>query len=228
MNLKTLLAAAGALTLMTRAAHAGTILFDGFESPQGTGISYGGTDDAGAVFGDGTGIQQNGSAFGYANAPEGTQTAHVQGTGSFTETVSGLVSGQGYTLSFEDAARYGYGVDPIAVSYEPVGEIDPAVLLTTPTTTTFNLVSQKFTYEGFSPVAEFTFAGVNPQIVPPNGTPVSGDYNAAIDAVTISTVSAVPEPSTWLLMIAGIGGIGLMLRRAKQTMGFRFKDAVSA
>ena len=29
-------------------------------------------------------------------------------------------------------------------------------------------------------------------------------------------------------MFAGIGGIGLMLRRAKKTMGFRFKDAVAA
>ncbi len=43
-----------------------------------------------------------------------------------------------------------------------------------------------------------------------------------------SPISAAPEPSTWLLMIAGIGGIGLMLRRAKTTMGFRFKDALSA
>ena len=41
-------------------------------------------------------------------------------------------------------------------------------------------------------------------------------------------VSATPEPSTWLLMIAGIGGIGLMLRRAKQTMGLRFKDIFTA
>ncbi len=41
-------------------------------------------------------------------------------------------------------------------------------------------------------------------------------------------VSAAPEPSTWVLMFAGIGGIGLMLRRAKTTMGFRFKDALSA
>ena len=40
-------------------------------------------------------------------------------------------------------------------------------------------------------------------------------------------IAAAPEPSTWLLMFAGIGGIGLMLRRAK-TMGFRFKDAFSA
>ena len=29
-------------------------------------------------------------------------------------------------------------------------------------------------------------------------------------------------------MFAGLGGIGLMLRRAKKTMGFRFKDALSA
>ena len=43
-----------------------------------------------------------------------------------------------------------------------------------------------------------------------------------------SSVSAAPEPSTWLLMIAGIGGIGLMLRRAKKTMGFRLQDAFDA
>ena len=42
------------------------------------------------------------------------------------------------------------------------------------------------------------------------------------------TVSAVPEPSTWLLMFAGIGGIGLMLRRARRTMRFRFEDAFVA
>ena len=41
-------------------------------------------------------------------------------------------------------------------------------------------------------------------------------------------ISAAPEPSTWLLMFAGIGGIGLMLRRARKTMGFRFKDAFAA
>ena len=46
--------------------------------------------------------------------------------------------------------------------------------------------------------------------------------------VATAGVSAAPEPSTWLLMFAGIGGIGLMLRRAKKTMGFRFKDALSA
>ena len=59
-----------------------------------------------------------------------------------------------------------------------------------------------------------------------------GDESFGLDNVTVtgvlSPMSAVPEPSTWLLMIAGIGGIGLMLRRAKQISGFRFKDAFSA
>ena len=41
-------------------------------------------------------------------------------------------------------------------------------------------------------------------------------------------ISAAPEPATWLLMFAGIGGIGLMLRQARRKMGFRFRDAFSA
>ena len=43
-----------------------------------------------------------------------------------------------------------------------------------------------------------------------------------------ATVSAAPEPCTWLLMFAGVAGISLMLRRAKKTMGLRFKDALAA
>ena len=58
-------------------------------------------------------------------------------------------------------------------------------------------------------------------------TPVPADFglNGTWNA---SAVSAAPEPSTWLLMFAGIGGIGLMLRQAKRTVSFRPKDALSA
>jgi len=45
---------------------------------------------------------------------------------------------------------------------------------------------------------------------------------------TTVTVSAAPEPSTWLLMVAGVGAIGLMLRRAKTTLGLRLKTALAA
>ena len=47
-------------------------------------------------------------------------------------------------------------------------------------------------------------------------------------SITIGAVSAGPEPSTWALMLAGISGIGLTLRRAERKTGFRFKDALAA
>jgi len=42
------------------------------------------------------------------------------------------------------------------------------------------------------------------------------------------TVSAAPEPSTWLLMFAGVASIGLMLRQAKRKLGLRLKGVVRA
>ena len=57
---------------------------------------------------------------------------------------------------------------------------------------------------------------------------VGSSSGSHIEDFTFNIASAAPEPSTWLLMIAGIGGIGLMLRRAKQTMSFKFKDALTA
>jgi hypothetical protein len=33
-------------------------------------------------------------------------------------------------------------------------------------------------------------------------------------------ISSAPEPSSWLLMFAGLGGIGLALRRAERRVGF--------
>jgi hypothetical protein len=47
--------------------------------------------------------------------------------------------------------------------------------------------------------------------VPDSQSVVVSDFVTA----TATTVSAAPEPSIWLLMIFGLGGIGLMLRRAK-------------
>jgi len=45
---------------------------------------------------------------------------------------------------------------------------------------------------------------------------------------TSGTVSAAPEPAVWLLMVAGVAGIGLMLRRAKKAEGWRVGDVLSA
>ena len=204
-----LLASCAAVSLaagLAGSAHAGVVFFDGFESPSSPGISYGGTDTAGASFGDGTGIQQNGSPFGYAAAPEGTQTAHIQSDGTFYEDVSGLTSGATYTLSFYDATRSGYAVDPIMVSYEPELGTDPTVIMTTPSSTTFTLASTTFTYEGSGP-AMFAISGTNPQTS-------SDDFNAAVDSFQIA--SAVPEPSIWAMMLAGVALMGASLRFSRK------------
>jgi PEP-CTERM motif len=48
---------------------------------------------------------------------------------------------------------------------------------------------------------------------------------ATLDVVLVST--AVPEPSAWALMLAGLGGIGLVLRRAKRKLGVTFTQALA-
>ncbi len=179
-------------------ASAAIIFFDGFEGPS-VPDGYGGTDDAGAVFGDKTGIQ--GGGFGYSSAPEGTQTAHIQFAGQFTETVSGLVSGQSYSLSFQFAARPGYVADGLQVSYGAT-----TLFTQLPGSTAFAPETVSFVADGSN---VFTFAGTDL---------VSSDPNVAVDAVSISnaaTVAAVPEPSTWAMMILGFAGVGFMAYRRK-------------
>ncbi len=75
----------------------------------------------------------------------------------------------------------------------------------------------------FSPAAFTTFGAYMEQ-----STPTSSNAGAEFSNLSGGTTSAAPEPSTWLLMFAGLGAVGLMLRRAKKTMSFRFKDAFSA
>ena len=96
-----------------------------------------------------------------------------------------------------------------------------------------------------TPVAAFNGSQL---VATPNGDQTSGatnrlfDFNfggQAVNEIAFGStgnsfefdnvaVSAAPEPSTWLLMLAGIGGIGLMMRRARKALGFRFEDALSA
>ena len=50
-----------------------------------------------------------------------------------------------------------------------------------------------------------------------------GDFvltDASTGTPLLVDISAVPEPSTWFLMLAGVGGAGLMLRRIKASGRF--------
>ena len=58
------------------------------------------------------------------------------------------------------------------------------------------------------------------------GSTISSYYVNTTPGEDISL--AVPEPSTWLFMLAGMGGIGVALRKAKHRFRLRFKDALAA
>lgn len=45
---------------------------------------------------------------------------------------------------------------------------------------------------------------------------VGNDHGLAIDNVSLSVTSAVPEPSSYALMLAGLGTVGLIVRRRRQ------------
>ena len=100
------------------------------------------------------------------------------------------------------------------------------------TTTTNNIGGSSFFFVDtntpdpkafYSGSGESTVFNTGAYIIADGATDGEGTLN-----ISNGQVSAAPEPSTWLLMIAGVGGIGLMLRRAKKTAGFRFKNAFAA
>lgn len=53
-----------------------------------------------------------------------------------------------------------------------------------------------------------------------NANTERGGNDFAVDDISLSTesiVNGVPEPSTWLMMLLGFGGIGFVMRRARPT-----------
>ena len=159
------------------------------------------------------GIQSNGSAWGFTNAPDGTQTAFIQsysgvypqgGSVSFSSSlITSLISGQQYDLSFYVEGRSYRGGSPFSVD---VG--GATSLFGTPGTSGWTLETLLFTASA-DPVT-ITFS-----VAPQNST----DISIGLDKVNIS---AVPEPATWAMLLIGLAGIGFLAHRRKQT-GPRFR-----
>ena len=204
MKLKIALAAAAALVISAGTASAAPIVFS-FETPSAGGYTYDPTVSYGDFFGD-SGIQQNGSAWGFTAAPDGTQTAFLQinpnqspgFAGSVELDVTGLTFGQTYNLSFYSESRPNYGT--VDITIDGFGSFTPA------STTAFTKVNAgNFVASGTS--ESFRFTATNPSAT---------DSGAALDAVTIS---AAPEPGVWALMIAGLAMMGGALRLRRRQAG---------
>ena len=214
----TLLLAAGALALAAAGASSAAVVVadHSFEAPSVPGgYEYGAQNGAqhssnnvnatapGVTFNGGSGVQANGSAWGFAAAPDGVQTAFLQSydnatPGSITMDLSGLVVGESYDVSFLDANRAGYGVNPVTVSYVGGGSLGTF----TPLSDSFGAVtSGRFTATATTGDINFSVASN------------AGDSDIGIDNVS---VSAVPEPAIWAMMLLGFFGLGAMVRVARR------------
>jgi hypothetical protein len=129
------------------------------------------------TFTGGSGVSSNGSVFtgSNLNAPQGTQVAFLQGTGSFSQTVH-FEAGT-YSISFQAAQRPGQSQTfQVLVDSLPVGTFTPS-----------GSGYQSFTTSSF-PVTTgnhtLSFIGLNPQ---------GGDNTAFVDAVTVQPVPDVGD-----------------------------------
>jgi hypothetical protein len=167
----------------------------------------------GVSFSGMSGIQANGSAWGFTAAPDGTQTAFLQSySGVYPQGASisfssslffPLVAGQQYDLTFYVEGRAYQGGTPYSVDIG-VGTNSFGA----PVTTSWTEESIIFT------------AGATADPISFNVAPQSNsDISIGLDKISIS---AVPELSTWAMMILGFLGVGFMAARKKSNRLLRF------
>ncbi len=138
------------------------------------GAAYGPAGSAWSFLGDsGITTSQSGFTWGSPAAPQGTQVAFLQNTGSITQTVSGWAAGS-YQLSFQAAQRANNG----GSSQDFQVLVDGTVVGTyKPTGTSY----QAYTTAGFAVAAgshTITFRGLDS---------VGGDNTAFLDNVAVAT-----------------------------------------
>lgn len=156
----------------TQPPTAATLTNAGLETPTVSGLQYA---PSGATwsFASVAGIQRNGSAFGAATAPDGLQTAFLQGSstglGSMSQTVT-LTAGS-YTLKFKAAQRSGQ-VQPLKISVDSV-QVGS------------NITSNSNSFADYSS-STFTVAAGS-HVVKVEATNASGDNTVFLDDFSLQT-----------------------------------------
>jgi hypothetical protein len=197
-----------ATTLACGVAQAAVVVPDGsFEAPVTGSYVYNPTV-SGVAFNAGSGVQRNGSAFGFANAPDGVQTGFLQSSntaiGQIVFSLADLVVGQTYSVGFSAAARPNYANNAFSVAFNGA------------TLGSYNVAStawQSFFTNSFvanATTASLSFTG---------SATTNGDNDVGLDAVN---VAAVPETATWGMMIAGFGMMGAAMRYRRRSANVTF------
>ncbi|HEX8240153.1 MAG TPA: RHS repeat domain-containing protein [Allosphingosinicella sp.] len=161
------------VTVVVASAPPPTVGGGGFETPAlGASYAYRPTGTP-ATFTYNSGVAGNGSAWGFAAAPEGNQVAFIQTADApavISLPVSGLVTGTSYVATFQLAARPGFPSNPVTVAFNgtTLGTFSPA------STSFANVTSAAFTASGSSGTLTFT------------GASYAGDTSSGLDKVAVS------------------------------------------
>ena len=153
------------------------------------------------------GLSPNGGNF---IGMDGDQDPNVNVQGSVSQLISGLVVGESYNLNFNWAAaqlanRSGPTTEQLRITFG--GDTVTTGVLAIPNQGFSGWQNGHFQFTATSTSQTLTFLSV--------GTPFGLPPIALLDGVSLT---AVPEPTTWAMMLLGFGGIGAMIRRRRQTL----------
>lgn len=190
---------------------------------------------------------QNFTETGLGNTSDGRgQWSIAQGAGVFdgatsTYTLSGNIISSGLsgfntgTYSFITTYTGGLspsGNAPIGVAISPGSGFFNYEFLDPTTTMTLNLMNgansfSEVVYSGGTFFHGFTFSSVDPiscsTPTPCDAAQVGATLGATFTSpvtIEVGVTSAVPEPSTWAMMLLGFAGLGFMAYRKKQSVSF--------
>ncbi|TWI63477.1 putative secreted protein with PEP-CTERM sorting signal [Pseudoduganella lurida] len=147
---------------------------------------------------------------GFANSANGGNvfaSDAVYWPGTLSQTVSGLTAGNAYTLSFDYALAQQVGFDGAnADNYWHVGfgsatQDSKALSIANGGFSGWQTATMTFTATSASEVLSFLAKGTAPGAPP----------FLLLDGVSL--VSAVPEPTTWAMLLGGLGLVGFAARR---------------
>lgn len=134
--------------------------------------------------------------------------------GRLSQTITGLIVGQTYTLSFDFAGAQEYGTSGSQTEGWYYGFTSQGA---NPLQQTANLANASHGFTGWN-TQTFNFVASSASdtlYFMAKGTPAGQPPMALLDSVSLTGafVSAAPDPATWSLMMVGFGIVGFAMRR---------------